>query len=292
MNTAAYFKKEPFIKVEKASYEFISFSLNSGDGEDYPTCTFTACCFGKWITVQLPAIIKPEVNKVYPKWDAATVARLGRDYYYDYTKREYGFTCSEGHVSLKYGRQTDDSSTEQRKGFFLPWMQWKFLRRTIYNHDGSLFANFPERKTVEERRTAWDKEYKAKQEVAKIHFMFNDYDGERIMVSCFIDEREWSRGDSWCSWLRFFFKNPIRKSLELDFSSEVGKRKGSWKGGTMGHSIEMVPCETATDAFKRYCVKEGLTFVSVATDAEIAEHTKPKHIEKEGAKQVKKEENG
>lgn len=32
-----------------------------------------------------------------------------------------------------------------------------------------------------------------------------------------------------------------------------GPEKGSWKGGTIGHSIEMLPDELHEAAFRRYC---------------------------------------
>lgn len=37
-------------------------------------------------------------------------------------------------------------------------------------------------------------------------------------------------------------------------------RKGSWKGGTIGHSIEMPPGELHADAFRRYCAEHNMTF--------------------------------
>jgi hypothetical protein len=47
----------------------------------------------------------------------------------------------------------------------------------------------------------------------------------------------------------------------MRFSSEVGERKGSWKGGTIGHSITLLPNELHEAGFRRYCEKEGLKFI-------------------------------
>jgi hypothetical protein len=47
-----------------------------------------------------------------------------------------------------------------------------------------------------------------------------------------------------------------RRSLSISFKAEVGPEKGSWKGGMMGHSIEMLAGESQEQAFRRYCEQE------------------------------------
>jgi hypothetical protein len=76
-----------------------------------------------------------------------------------------------------------------------------------------------------------------------------------------IQEREWLRGVKAFRWLSRFFYPKIRRSLNLEFHKEVGPRKGSWKGGTIGHSIEMLPGELHEAAFRRYCEKNNMTFI-------------------------------
>lgn len=46
------------------------------------------------------------------------------------------------------------------------------------------------------------------------------------------------------------------RNLDLRFSGETGREKGSWKGGTIGTSIEMRPGELHEAAFRRYCDEE------------------------------------
>ena len=43
-------------------------------------------------------------------------------------------------------------------------------------------------------------------------------------------------------------------------AGETGKRKGSWKGGTIGHSIGMEPGELHESAFRRYCTEHNMVF--------------------------------
>ena len=48
----------------------------------------------------------------------------------------------------------------------------------------------------------------------------------------------------------------MRWSLDIEFDQETGPGKGSWKGGTFGHGIEMYEGETHLSAMKRYCRQE------------------------------------
>lgn len=257
------------IEITQDKYNSKRLSLSSGDGDERKGCTLTIAGFGYYCVLKLPAILKPKATKVYPTsgWDTETIKRLGRDYYYHYDRREYSVSLYDGHVSFHYGIQTYSSDTTKQWGFFLPWTQNTFLRRTFYNLDGSVFANFPTI-TYKQRNglghEGWNQEYEASKKVEKIHFSFLDYDLKEIIASCYIEEREWHRGEKWCSWMKYFTKPIIRRSLDLEFSEEVGPKKGSWKGGTLGHSTDIAVNEDPLDAFLRYCERENLRFVDIA----------------------------
>ena len=92
-------------------------------------------------------------------------------------------------------------------------------------------------------------------------FEFLDYDGERITVTTMIQEREWLRGVKAFRRMSRFAKPKVHRCLDLEFHREVGRRKGSWKGGTLGHSIELLHGELHEAAFRRYCEKNSMTFV-------------------------------
>lgn len=104
--------------------------------------------------------------------------------------------------------------------------------------------------------SGFNDQWKAQERVPKAHFGFEDYDGEMIIASTYIEEMEWKFGTGWFKWLRFFRKSKVRRSLDLHFSAEVGPEKGSWKGGTTGHGIEMLDGELHEQAFRRYCATE------------------------------------
>lgn len=50
-------------------------------------------------------------------------------------------------------------------------------------------------------------------------------------------------------WTSLFAKT--RKSICIDFDKEVGKRKGSWKGGCTGCSYELLDGEVPRNCLRR-----------------------------------------
>lgn len=216
--------------------------------------TLTVYAIGWVARIYLPTILQPYRIRHWPKsWDAETVARLGRDWYDEIFPREYGFSICDGALHLHYGPQTHDSITTKGRCYFIPWQQWRFIRTSLYNPDGSRFYT-----QMANSKNGLDgyREMSAQEELlSKVKFAFDDYDGKRIIATCHIEEREWHFGEGWFRWLRFFRKPLIRRALYMSFDSEVGPEKGSWKGGTIGTSINMEKSETCESAFRRYCDK-------------------------------------
>lgn len=68
-----------------------------------------------------------------------------------------------------------------------------------------------------------------------------------IIATIHEDEREWRwRWFTWLPWPRM-----IQHTIEIDFSKEVGERRGSWKGGTMGCGYSIKPGERPVEALRR-----------------------------------------
>lgn len=217
----------------------ISAEISGGDDED-PENYAMITAFGWALRARLPKLIKP----------------AGK---YGECERIYGFSLSasgdnksKDFLNIHYGPQTGDSSTEKRWGYFLPWLQSRHVRHSLYNPDGSHFADWPKTRN-------WRAGFDLKEKCPKVHFEFMDFDGERIIATCTIEEREWHRGEGWFKWLKYFYPPFIRRVLDLNFSAETGKKKGSWKGGTTGTSIDMLPGELPESAFRRYCEKSHKT---------------------------------
>jgi len=236
----------PFTFSWSDHWRTFAICLRSSDDED-PAATLRLS-IGRWSFLSLVPtwLVRPERKKVYPQWDDATVTRLGRNWYWEITPREYGLRITDGHLSIDYGRQTMDSSTEQQWGCFLPWTQWRFIRHSFYGANGEHFATIP-------NGMKWDERSKIEDQCPVVKFAFEDFDGTHLVATTKIEEREWKFGEGWFKWLSLFRRPKIRRSLDLGFSGETGPEKGSWKGGTIGTGIEMLPGELHEAAFRRYC---------------------------------------
>lgn len=62
-----------------------------------------------------------------------------------------------------------------------------------------------------------------------------------------IQEREWRQ--RWLKWTSAFSK--VRRTIDINFSDEVGERTGSWKGGCTGCSYELLPEESPEQCLRR-----------------------------------------
>lgn len=243
------------------AYRHFALMLSSGDDEGSSACLRLSASSATVILALPRWLVPTEKRKVFPRtWDTQTVARLGRNWHIDQTERAYGVSLSDGHLNVAYGRQSNDSSTEQRWGWFLPWTQWRHVRHTLYGLDGQLFAHAPEY-GAKLGAGSWEEFHRLYGACPAASFSFTDFDGEALTVATKIEEREWLLGTGWFKWLSIFRAPKVRRSLDLRFSGETGRRKGSWKGGTMGHSIAMRPGELHASAFQRYCAEHEMTFV-------------------------------
>ncbi|EKS26700.1 Uncharacterised protein [Afipia felis] len=223
---------------------------SSGDGEGSP-CHLRISAWKYTLILALPNVIQPFKERIVPGWDAATVERLGRDFYWSYDVRSYGFTLSDGHLVVHFGRNGGrmmDSRLRQQWSCFLPWTQWRQIAHRIYNADGTLEGEVAKMK--------WDDRCVVIDRATKARFLIEDYDGETIEATTYAEEREWRLGTGWFRWIGFLLPKKRRRALNLEFAREVGPEKGSWKGGLIGTGFEMRDDETHEHAFRRYCSED------------------------------------
>ena len=168
--------------------------------------------------------------------------------------REYGAFYSEGAVHLHYGPRMMDSSAEKSRCWFVPWLNWKFVRKSVYGLRGEHIA-------TENDGTPWQEWHEIEKACPFVSFDFHDFDGEFVQARTRIEEREWRLGTGRFRWLSWFRRPRVRRSLDIEFSKETGRRKGSWKGGTIGHGIDMQPGELHEAAFRRYCAEHEMEFL-------------------------------
>lgn len=256
----------PFTFTRSDRYRCIGIMLGSGDGDEDNGCRMRVELHWFTLHIALPPILQP-----WRRWHDITteptrsqiIAQGRKPGYWDSQRREYGFTAAEGALHWHYGPQTHDSETTKSKCWFFPWREHRMVRRTLYDTDGALFAHIPQKPRYRDWRHRWDVERALTDACPVKRFEFADFDGERIIATCRIEEREWARGKGLFR-LFYLFRNKVSRTFDVRFSAEVGKHKGSWKGGTIGHSGDIATGETLEAAFLRYCEREGHTFIGEA----------------------------
>jgi len=97
----------------------------------------------------------------------------------------------------------------------------------------------------------YDKNYTPLKEnklVYKYHYNYLDkYDGEVIPCTFWVEEREWR--PKWLTWTGMF--KTVNRYIEIEFDKEVGKQKGSWKGGCVGCGYDLLPGEHPIECIRR-----------------------------------------
>lgn len=240
------------ITFGKSSYTAKEISFCTGGGEEsYPHNHLKIYGFGYAVRIRIPAWFKS-----WKQWvDLSHYDWAQSDGYWQEFGKEYGVSFSDGgFFRIFYGPQTGDSETEKCWSCFLPWTQWKMIGYRIYDRDGNLFWSdpYPNGRRPKGVLQSWD----IVGQMSHRQFVLEDYDGEQLIVTTYINEREWSFGEKWCSWLKWFRPNRIRRSLDIRVDKEMGPEKGSWKGGTIGTGIDMLPNETQEQAIRRFCEQE------------------------------------
>lgn len=246
---------------------------SSGDDDDESgDCTLRVSGFGHTLITTVPPVIRPWrrwvdlSNRQFYAADGSPEPLAPGRGYWDVHARQYGFSLDgasdvgrSSFLQVFLGPQTHDSYTTKSWSKFLPWTEWRHVRHSLYGLDGELF--YTERDGGPYPRERFDRMQDAQERCPSRTFAFRDFDGEALTARTQIVEREWRFGTGWFRWLSVFRKPLIRRSLDIRFSGETGKRKGSWKGGTLGTGIDMLPGELHEAAFCRYCAENNMTFV-------------------------------
>lgn len=254
------------------------FKLSSGgdtDDDEETKCNLIVYMFGYVFRIFLGNLITPVKYKVKTSWKPDVVERMGRNWYYAYFKKEYGFRLNEGYLHILYGFQNEMghythvdnegyvtySPREPNKiykklevkhwSMLLPWAENRHTRYTLYSKPGVIFFE-----TKDNNGVKFNTHYEKSKECPIVSFILKDYDGELVTAKTFIEEREYKKGAGKFKWLSFFIKPLIVRSLNIEFDKETGKEKGSYKGGTIGTSIKIDSNTYHEEGIKQFCLKE------------------------------------
>ncbi len=179
-------------------------------------------------------------------------------------KLPYDTGKRDDHKSSNYGCMTYSNGNfptefwvywgNRRKHLYLPWaLQW--VRTSTLLADDTWFSepsgvNLNYSNVNEYGSYEWLEENKWK----GVHDYLDKYDGETVKATISVVEREWR--PRWFKWISLF--SQVNKTISIDFDKEVGKRKGSWKGGTTGCSYTMNKGETPLQTLRRMEIKREL----------------------------------
>jgi len=207
--------------------------------------------------------------------------------------RELGFTISlgeyDGYISIRYGADKDflmtnrkDNSnikhiTTFRRMWSIPWMHSTFREHALLNMDGTVFVVVDRKCNLGNvGENPWD--YTGHE---RMKFTFYDgYDGDVITATIYRERRTWTKGESWMSWLRYLTKPIVSDSISLDYNKEVGRGKGSYKGGITGQGTEVKKGESVLGTCMRFCSEAGHTFIDFEKDLSGHRVYKNVHIER------------
>lgn len=128
------------------------------------------------------------------------------------------------------------------------WWTWNipFLTKNWVRSSILLKNNTWEHETKGNTKNFYEEKWKKQQAVWNYRYT-DKYDGEIIPTTIYVEEREWR--PKWLEWTSLFAEK--RRTIDVHFSKECGKRKGSWKGGTIGCGYELLPNEHPLSCIKR-----------------------------------------
>lgn len=129
----------------------------------------------------------------------------------------YGVSWFEGSLHFKW--------RERSKVLYAPWRMWKFWRETAWDKHGEPIYRYANDFGVHLRNNP--NVYKETHPYRYVSL----HNGEVQIVNATIWGNEWEWRMPWCPLIRM-----RRRSIDVEFSDEVGPGRGSWKGGVIGCS--------------------------------------------------------
>lgn len=242
----------------------ISCYISSRD-EEYG-CHFTWAWNGQYKTFKLPNIIPPYKTRVKGSYMGVNEEKISFDYE-QIIPRQYGFYIDEEFMCIYYGINdyygtNSTEKKEQKIGFTIPWLNQTYIKKEYYNLDRSLYACVTHLGVFND--TSWDKCRQIEQDIPKVKFSFNDFDGEEVEAECFLFKQIYHRGSGVFKWLKYITKPLEYLRCDVTYNKEVGKSKNSWKGGTLSCSFY---CEDESlsieQILREHCEKEKFTNLKI-----------------------------
>lgn len=150
-------------------------------------------------------------------------------------ERGYGFSFTRDGLHWHWGTKT--------RVYWYPW-SWDHYRTAILRPDGSIWKDFW-KPTLDGRGVIPE----TLKERHPYRYLLDDPEGtvQRCTATVNGREMEWRlRCAKWLPWPRL-----IRRTIDVEFSEEMGSGRGSWKGGVLGTGAEWRRGESMRQALRR-----------------------------------------
>lgn len=132
------------------------------------------------------------------------------------------------------------------KTFYMPW-QYDWVRTSLLLKDKKSWVHT----TKDNRLSFYEEQWKNPElvfiETHPYKYILNSGVEQNVNATITVEEMEWR--PRWFKWTSML--NKVRKSINIEFSSEVGERTGTWKGGTGGCGYTLLPNETPLECLRR-----------------------------------------
>lgn len=156
----------------------------------------------------------------------------------------YGIQVHDNTLWIMRGGNGNTNGRNKWWTWDIPFFTWKHIRHQVECKDGILKDS---KDLMRDSEGRWIP-VRDNPELNVHEYMYTDsYDDSKIPCKYWIEEREWR--PKWLTWTGLFKK--VKRYIEIDFEQEVGKEKGSWKGGCVGCSYNLLPGETADECIRR-----------------------------------------
>ena len=159
----------------------------------------------------------------------------------------WGFNYHDNKIWIYVGGGGNFQGGKKWKTITMLWyMTW--VRTSTLMQDGSWFNE------DKKNRIRWDKsndigsyDWLNANKWKETYEYTDKYDNTKVNATISVKEREWRPHGF--KWTKLFSKSD--RCIEIEFDKEVGKRKGSWKGGTVGCSYTLLKNETPLQCLRR-----------------------------------------
>lgn len=165
----------------------------------------------------------------------------------------YGFYVMHNQLVMEVGGKFDKEmgqvSVRRAVHWDIPFVSWEFEFHKVITSRGPIDTKVLEQELkAKGEKFPWYMNHPDFKKSTAVKTL-NDCDGPiEVEISYCVDIRQWHR--KWLPCLKM-----KHTDLNMDFDKEMGPRKGSWKGGTVGMSTKIEKGETPEQALDRFALE-------------------------------------